>query len=352
MGDTYVPVLKNKRGERAALRALAAPVRARILPLLEFVEWRTNERERWQVYVERSFRDLAATVSDYARCWFDTRELSPHGEAATEDIFERAAAEGIAFVPVTGVSRTVDVRPALRHRSGGLALRLTRAELEAGGLGRRIEAFLAQHSIAPEEVDLIIDLGSVNDLVVPGVQLLTAAFLDEIPTLHRWRRASVSGCAFPLSMAGVERRSHDVVERVEWLAWRDGLFASRSRLPRLPDYSDACIQHPLGVEGFDPRIMQVSAAIRYTLLDAWLLIKGESTRRNPPSIQFPDLARQLVHGEHRAFFRGANHCAGCAGMQAAADGAPLYGSAAKWRTLGTIHHLTTIVEQLAALPVP
>lgn len=350
VGGHYVPVLKNKRGERQALRAVTAVVRSQVVPLLEFVEC-TAERA-WPAYMSNSFRGLAETVRCYSRCLLDLRELSPHGEEAAREIFQRVATAGIAFTPVTGVSRTIDVRPALQHRSGGLALRLTRGELEAGRLGRAIGGFLIRHAIAPEEIDLILDLGSVTELVVPGVQALTAAFLSEVPESPRWRTFTVSASAFPLSMARVGRRSHDTVERVEWLAWRDGLFANRAGLQRLPAYSDAGIQHPRGVEGFDPKIMQVSAAIRYTAADAWLLVKGESTRQVPPRVQFPDLARQLVSGQHRRLYCGAAHCAGCAGMQAAADGAPRLGSPEKWRMLGTIHHITTAVEQLAALPSP
>jgi hypothetical protein len=120
-------------------------------------------------------------------------------------------------------------------------------------------------------------------------------------------------------------------------------------LPRLPTFSDCAIQHPRGVEGFDPRIMQVSASIRYTLPEDWLLLKGESTRFKQPSVQFPDLATRLVYGHLRSHFRGATHCEGCASIKAAADGAPRFGSAEAWRRLGTMHHISTVAEQLRVL---
>lgn len=106
----------------------------------------------------------------------------------------------------------------------------------------------------------------------------------------------------------------------------------------------------MGVEGFDPRIMQVSASIRYTLPERWLLIKGESTRLTPPSMQFPRLATQLVYGHLQRHFAGAEHCAGCTAMKAAADGESGLGSAEVWRRLGTIHHITRVMQDLAVLP--
>ena len=39
-------------------------------------------------------------------------------------------------------------------------------------------------------------------------------------------------------------------------------------------------------------------------------------------------------------------------MKAAADDAAGLGSAEVWRRLGTIHHITTVVEELGALPWP
>jgi hypothetical protein len=156
-----------------------------------------------------------------------------------------------------------------------------------------------------------------------------------------------------MSMAVLDRNSDVLIRRSEWLAWRDELFARRATLERLPTFSDCAIQHPIGVENFDPRYMQVSAAIRYALSEDWLLVKGESTKVNPPSVQFPHLAMQLVYGHLQGYFAGAAHCAGCEMAKDAADGADKLGSAEVWRQIGTIHHITTVVQDgLGSLPWP
>ena len=95
--------------------------------------------------------------------------------------------------------------------------------------------------------------------------------------------------------------------------------------------------------------MQASATIRYTVDESWLLIKGVSTKRVLPSEQFPQLAKQLVYGRLRGQFAGPDHCGGCRGMKAAADGAPRLGSPEAWRRLGTAHHVTTVARCLAFL---
>lgn len=346
----YVPILKVKRGEKAALGRISANLRSRITPLLEIVE--RKPEKVLAAHLETAFKDLAESVSAYPRCFLDVREIEPDGPQAAVEVFDRAANAGMVFTPVTGISRTADVAAALGHRNDGLALRLTRREFESGDLAAKVEAFLGLHELAPNDVDLIIDLGAVEDLIADGIATFTEAFMADVPHHDRWRTFTVSGCAFPVSMGGVDRHSHDLVDRADWIAWRDHLHARRGLLTRLPTFSDYAIQHPLGVEGFAPRIMQVSASIRYTKDEHWLLIKGEGTRSTPPSVQFPELATRLVYGHLRPHFAGPAHCAGCASIKAAADGAPSYGSAEAWRRLGTIHHISTVMQGLGSLSWP
>ena len=82
----------------------------------------------------------------------------------------------MAFAPVTGVTRTADSVAALAHMDHGLALRLTRAEFEGGVLPSAIGAFLETHGLSPSAIDLIVDLGPVEEMrVIEGVAGLTSS---------------------------------------------------------------------------------------------------------------------------------------------------------------------------------
>jgi hypothetical protein len=348
--ESYVPVLKVKRGEKKALQRVSPANYPRIVPLLEIVK--RTPGKTFRDHLENAFANLAESVGPFSRCFIDTSEIAPDGQAGADAVFRRAAADGIVFTPVTGVSRTADVIPALAHRTNGLALRLTRFEFEGGSLALRINSFLRSKGLTPEEVDLIIDLGGVESLIVEGIQALTDAFIAEVPDHPRWRTFTISACAFPLNMSIVQRNSEALVERSEWVGWRDNLYQQRNNLQRLPTFSDCAIQRPEGVEDFDPIRMQVSASIRYTLEEEWLLIKGQSTRSTRPGEQFPALARKLVYGSLRSRFYGASHCKGCELIKAAADGESGLGSPEVWRQLGTIHHLSVVTQALDTLPWP
>lgn len=348
----YVPVLKVKRGEKSALQLVAPKLRAEITPLLEIVEWRGSTRKpTLSSHLDTAFRDLAKSLRLYPRCFLDARELEPEGRAAADEVFDRAAREGLLFTPVTGLSRTSDVSAALRHGNHGLAIRLTRDEFEDGNLPSLVQNFITRHAINRATTDLIVDLGPVGDMVADGVARFAIQFLADIPNPGRWRTLILSASSFPVSMGVVHRNSHSMEPRGEWVAWRDFLRSGRT-VPRVPTYSDCAIQHPLGVEGYDPRVMQVSACVRYALADDWLLIKGESTRRNPARRQFPQLAKKLVYGYLRSHFQGTTHCQGCVSIKAAADGQPRLGSAEVWRRLGTVHHITEVSRTLRSLHGP
>ena len=172
--------------------------------------------------------------------------------------------------------------------------------------------------------------------------------LAAVPNLGSWRTLSLVASGFLEHMGGVQASTSALIERVEWRAWQL-LHRQRQSMARLPTYGDYGIQHPTGVEGFDPRFMKMSASIRYTTADHWLILKGRSTHHQSSSIQFPTLATALTQSQH---FYGAQHCPGCTEALACANGAPGLGSPEVWRRIGTTHHLTAVVEQLQQVAYP
>ena len=345
----YVPILKVKRGEKNALRAIEPPFHAGITPLLEVVEIKKDKTLK--KHLGTAFHGLKEALYPYARCFLDARELSPCGPEASDAVFQCACQRGIRFTPVTGLSRGPHVSVATKYDQNGVAIRVMRRELEDGGLQQRVTDFMRDNALGFENTDLIVDVGVVDDLIPYGVARLAEVFLADIPDIGAWRTLTLSGCAFPLSMRAVERDSFELFERSEWLGWQH-LHARRDRLARLPTFSDCAIQRPEGVEEFDFRFMEVSAAIRYAVMEQWVLVKGQSTRSMPGGVQFPELATRLVYGHLRTSYRGADHCEGCRKTKEAADGALGFGSAEVWRRWGTVHHIATVMEQLRGLPWP
>lgn len=85
---------------------------------------------------------------------------------------------------------------------------------------------------------------------------------------------------------------------------------------------------------------------------ATMAVKALYRNTTPPSLQFPMLATRLVYGHLKGHFAGSGHCVGCSSIKEAADGVLGYGSAEVWRRLGTIHHISTVMQGLGSLLWP
>ncbi len=348
--DHYVPVLKLKRGEKQALATLPPNISSSVTPLLEVVEMKPEDT--LDKHLTRGFAKLATSVGACAPYFLDLREIEPAGAGGARRAFAKALQAGLPFVPVTGLSRTVDVAAALQFATNGIALRLTREEFESGAIPRDLLSFVTARQLSPGTTDLLVDLGLLDQMVEAGVEQMIAQVLPRIPMPTQWRTLTLLGFAFPKSMRVAAANSVTFVDRLEWTAWKKVCYGRRRSFSRLPTFGDGAIQHPSGVEGFDPKIMSVSATIRYALDDQWALIKGVSTDLVLPSVQFPKLAAKLVSGPASSIFAGGVHCPFCANMVQANAGAPGYGSAEKWRLLGTGHHIVRTVSQLRSLTWP
>jgi hypothetical protein len=341
----YVPILKVKRGEKQALEAMNPGLKELMTPLLELVERmdKTPKEHR-----STALQKLAHSLNGYRRCFLDIRAIDGDGAASARALLSEAEEDGLFFTPVIGLKRPAAViQELLAHRSKGVALRLARRDFEEGRVEHCLEEVEALN-LEPSDIDLIVDLGTIADLVLAGARRFALLFLNSVPAQEEWRTFTLSASAFPKSMGGVPSKAYALVERIEWTLWKE----LRERQGRLPTYSDSAIQHPSGVEDFDFTTMTPSASIRYAVPGDWLLIKGQSTKKVPAIEQFPELALRLVEGENASHFRGEAHCRGCAWIGAAADGEPGFGSAGVWRRIGTTHHLTTVVEEMAGLREP
>lgn len=350
----YVPVLKLKPGEKQALRRLPASVASSVVPLFEIIVRAGKPDEEpptIEEHLDKALNDLADAVGGVPYFFLDCREIAGDGPDAAQQAFQRAAHPSTLFpkpfVPVTSVTRTVDVAAALSHAKHGLALRISKEEFEAGILNSAIPTFLKAHGLQASNTDLIIDLGAVDHMVGPGVEALSQAFLADIPHPTSWRSLIVSACDFPSSLGDIDANSHERVARTAWACWRDDLYSKRTKVSRLPTFSDCGIQHRDGVEGVDFTKIKPSAAIRYAETEAWFLTKGVNIRDNGGG-QFRDLAQVVIDQTGAQ----ASHCGGCHGLHEAAENADGYGALQKWRELGTLHHITLTVENLAALPWP
>lgn len=352
----YVPILKGRPGEFSALRDASPLVRSSITPLIELppVPWDFAHDCPAKSIVDH-VGSVAAVMQgawrNERRFFVDARLLSnddliddrhPLGE-----VLRGCRQLALFAVPVTGLGRGEQydaiVHEAARSDRRGACLRLEGDDLEdPDSLPEVVRNALGRLELAANDIDLILDFGAIT-----AQQAWTGAtvrlLLDVVPDLTAWRSLTLAASSFPLDLSQVDGDSTALLPRAEWRLWR-GLWDRRDRLRRMPTYSDYGAAHPVQRE-IDPRIIQVSAAIRYTGGDEYIVVKGRSLRARGFE-QYYDLAAAVVA---RPEYRGEKYSAGDGYIAARAARMPGPGSPATWRRAGVSQHLAFVPDQIAKL---
>jgi Beta protein len=347
----YVPLLKGKEGEFAALETLRDDVRDSITPLIEVPDVpydHANER------AAKSLDQHVAGIADrLRRCWngrrfyldlpwFENDQLADGRPALARVLADCIAVQQNA-VPVistesSGAYLTAAAAHAVQHRTGTcIRLAVDDFDDESDPVGE-VERLLIATRLTRAEVDLLVDLGELGSEPARNALVARSVF-QMLGQVEGWRSLILAAASFPSDLSEVSRSTVTTLPRREWNLWR-----SMQRRPPRPDliFGDYAIAHPTPKE-LDPRTMRMSASIRYTTDDQWLVVKGQNVRQYGFD-QYFDLCASLVQRpEYRgeAFSWGDGYIAGVARREQGP------GNATTWRKVGTNHHLTLVARALA-----
>lgn len=351
----YVPVLKAKAGELRALRDLDANIKGAITPLIEVppVVWDyVNDRP------DKSVEDhLSSVITAIGRAWhgempafldfYDPESIEGRPDLMV-NAFVSAREAGTALIPVTGYERpssyTDAVIQVIRQDRRGLCLRLEISDLQDSPEDV-VGSLLETHGVEASNTDLVLDLGSIGPDHEATFAVAIKEILNRLPYLQEWRTLTLAASAFPVNLSRIPPDTIAQVDRTEWRIWRS--LAGSKKIQRVPTFGDYGIQHPELTE-VDPRVIRMSANLRYTIEDSWLIFKGRNVRMYRYE-QFNDLCASLVA---RPEFSGSSFSPGDAYIARCAEGIDGPGNATTWRQVGTSHHITFAVRQIANLFSP
>ena len=354
----YVPILKAKAGELLAIRDLTAATRKLFTPLFEIQlpTWDFEEKKLTksiQDQLDRSAERIAKAWSGEGPTFIDTILLENdqlgNGDHPLEHILQVLDSLGVESISVVYLGSSAKaVACAAKHVAAnhrGACLRLTIEDIDTDSLEADIKELLEALSIEPKDVDLLLDLEAFSPSEHARVLLSARVSLQSIPYLTDWRTLTLAGTSFPVNLSPFAADTENSIPRTELIVW-DTLVRS-NRIARKPAFSDYGIQHPELAE-LDPRIITMSASIRYAADDHWVIVRGRSVRKKGWA-QYNSLSKKLAA---RSEFSGNTHCWGCNYVKDCAAGAVSHGNATTWRRVGTAHHVTLVAEQIANYPVP
>ncbi len=358
----YLPILKGKEGEYSALEALTPDVKELICPLIEvpeipfdYIDNRPAKslEEHVRGVAEKMEKCWGTSGSLYIDIpWLDTDELT-EGDVhhPLSQILQDGLDRGLQVIPVFGFDRPESyksaVKDAVDHYRRGFCLRLRVADFaEDRELETEIDVLLQHLGTTETEVDVLIDLGDLRSNGMEGDEvrdlMFARATLGSVP-LRQWRMLALAAASFPVNLSGVDSNATTLVPRSEWRLW-NSVRRHPTRLPanRVPIFGDYAISNPFPTE-MDPRMMRMSASIRYTTEDSWLVVKGKNVR-NHGYEQYRTLSRALI--DSPAFY-GPGYSWGDQFITECAGGKVGTGNATSWRKVGTNHHLTVVARQIS-----
>jgi hypothetical protein len=351
----YVPVLKAKDAEYRALKAVPPATAEHVAPLLEVpsIPW-DYEADEPAKSIDQHVQPVVGRISDAwggRRAYLDfalvADERMADGRHPLAATFEQAAAVGLQLIPVLSSGASPEyaqaVAAATARDGRGVCLRLGGDDLAGPDPAATVDGLLADVGGTAAETDLVLDLAAIPDNQANVLVAAWATILRALPRRDEWRTVTIAATAFPQSLSGLPADAITLLPRTEWEVYQ-GLVAAA--LPRLPDFGDYAIAHPEPVE-MDPRLMRISAQIRYTSDSKWLVVRGRNTREHGWG-QTQALSAELMA---RAEF-SRDHCPTDTFIVRRAAGQEGPGQATTWRRLGTLHHLVLVVEQLSSSVSP
>ncbi len=362
MTAPYVPILLVERGPLRGLAATRDEVKARLTPLFDVRAESAGERLDDVGPLTARVRALADAWSGEHPAFLDCRtgagdERLRDGRVHLAHLLDEGRQRGLRLVPVTGLRRPAAYQLAVADAAltdgRGACLRVELGDVEAiESIEGRVDAFLETVALAPDVIDLVVDLGEIPHARLALLQVMARAVLAPLAGLAPWRSVTLAAAAAAPPDVDYARGAGRTIERTDWLLWRLLAADAAPRGLRFGDYGPW--RRPIA-SGSGGRWLY------YTHDAAWLLVDAA-----PPARLAATAVREGAGGVYRARlsraddapplgelsrqpeFHGVAHCAGDACFVECSPNGRTDPSV--WRAAATTHHLTTVVEQLTDAP--
>lgn len=354
----YVPIVRWKRGEQSALFELDSKIKDLMSPLIEIppIDW-DFENECAKKTIDEHLKNFALQLKtnwnhpnsifiDAVQICLDDDEVMSNGDHPLEYIFDILSNENISAIPVISKERGYNYQNAVKKINSiyktGFAIRLHNDDFD--DINSTLSSIFIQFPSKLNEIDLILDYKYIDpkDPIGRMTNFISGSLLS-LPNIKKWRTLTLAATSFPENLSEFPSGEDGAIPRVEWLIYQQLL---KSNLPRIPTFGDYIISNP-EYSRIDPRFIKMSANIRYTTDNEYLIFRGYSVT-NPKYgkwAQSHGLCQRVVahskySGQHYSY--GDNYIFDCA------NGTASTGNAETWRKIGTNHHLTFVVNELSS----
>lgn len=334
MSFYYVPILKWKRGERAAVENLHPSVKDCMRPMFRLLEE----------------EDPADFIKDLLKIWGANRtfyldfadEYNSDPIDFLSSLFTETAHQDIALIPTVNPKSSAEfIQFISDHKQGfqdGFALMIRTPTTKK--IQDMILILQNIFALDIKKFDLILDwwdLCSVDNDKIDYFSKSTISLLESIePKL--FRSVILTGWSFPETIQTEPNKIGRLV-RKEFVLWKKVRYSKKYVL-----FGDHGIDDPF-FPVFKP-VMRLVPTIRYTKDDYWYLVRGSYDREAPRDfLQFRSLAKKLTTST--SLYMGPQFSWGDEMIEKVANGKAGTGNFETWVKYSLNHHLTYVCHTLS-----
>ena len=352
----YVPILKWKRAEQGALKALEEKHKKDITPLIQFVMPKNMPQEQLEDVITRFEEQLTEIPGKIVEVWGSTPIFidvsllfSTPLKAKALDFISRGGHKlGGIFIPVIHLNDEEKVKKSAwavaKETKSGLCVRLICPDFsDMTKLGQDITSLLSV-GLSEKDIDLLVDIKETEENGDKYAKYLNLS--QRIPNLSRWRTFIFASGSFPENLSKCKLDEENLIPRIDWGSWRESIG---KKLQRKPNFADYTIQHPIYKE--ISQFFHPTSSIKYALENEWLIMKGKKQKYELYLASAAELVKdKRFYGEN--FSNGDKYIAEKAKHFSVYIKNPAIkgtGSTETWLKAGINHHLVLVAHQVSTL---
>lgn len=338
MSWNYYPILRWKQGEQGAVARLAAADRVGVLPIAEIQTLETGGQPKLEKTLRAAAADQHPVAVDINPAF--PGKLVPLARVAR--ILGRLQHAGLKVWPtLRGADVLADIAELSAFKGqSDLVLRLYPGATPlaaALALAKGVRKSLGRGG----RLHVVVDLDSIGDIAPSAMAAMVIPYVRDLYASGDVARVVVAGGSFPLTVGSFKVGVGNTLPRRELDIWKVVRAAPGCQDAAFGDYG---VTNPQPLEPIDPRTMNPSAHIRYTLKNEWWLLRASGVKTKGWG-QYNDLCALLVSDSR---YSGATFSYGDGRYAFHSKLGSSSGSFMTWRRDATSHHLAYTVRQLAA----
>ena len=313
----YIPIIRNKAGEKNALDKLADDIKKDIIPLIEIVDLTKSAEGKWE--------DKFFYLYIYENLYKSADEFK-------EILNQYQSKYMIPVLLLEGLDEYIKILSKKKYER--VAIRINRNDL-INNL-KKLEVCLAKLNL--DKIDIVVDFQEITsvDLSNDNIAMYNKA-IKNINSFTHVDNIIIASGSIPSSMSGYEKYEILELDRLEYTFF--------SKLDKLNNFifSDYCTRH-FEYKCFNHPVHRYFN-IKYTLLDKYLLVKGELDGLGDKKENIIPRCKSLIKDKR---YCGKNYSYGDKYIYERSKDIPKlgYGNSTTWITTCINHHITFIVRNI------